>query len=202
MAYLLPAEYAVYGLSAETSDAWVAAASAMIDAYCKRPGLLAQSYTERLRVGRRSQSVRLSYGPLVAVTAMNAHFGAACAQADGLGEGFFAEVASAFGVANSWVPLDVTQLDVCSATGEVTLPCNLLGVAMREVEVTYTAGFAAAPVPVQIACAQIVKNAQTQPGLNVKSSSVDTLRMEYFSDQLLDAQTRALLQPFVAERLS
>ena len=54
MGYLLPAEYAAYGLSAETADAWVIAASAMMEAHCRRPSLLAASYVERLRVGRAS----------------------------------------------------------------------------------------------------------------------------------------------------
>ena len=39
MGYLLPAEYAAYGLTAETADAWVNAASAMMEAFCRRPSL-------------------------------------------------------------------------------------------------------------------------------------------------------------------
>ena len=39
MGYLLPAEYAEFGLTAETADAWVTAASAMMEAYCRRPSL-------------------------------------------------------------------------------------------------------------------------------------------------------------------
>jgi len=33
MGYLLPAEYAEFGLTDETADAWVTAASAMMEAY-------------------------------------------------------------------------------------------------------------------------------------------------------------------------
>jgi hypothetical protein len=46
-----------------------------------------------------------------------------------------------------------------------------------------------------------VKNAQATPGLNVKSSKLDTLQTQYFSDSLIDVQVQALLRPFVAERL-
>ena len=66
---------------------------------------------------------------------------------------------------------------------------------------TYTAGLATVPDALKFACAQIVKNAQATPGLNVKTSKVDTLQTEYFSDSLLDRQVKALLRPFVAERL-
>jgi len=46
-----------------------------------------------------------------------------------------------------------------------------------------------------------VKNAQATPGLNVKSSKMDTLQTQYFSDSLIDSQVQALLRPYVAERL-
>ena len=56
MGYLLPAEYAEFGLTDETADAWVTASSAMMEAYCRRPTLLRASYTERMRVPRAAQT--------------------------------------------------------------------------------------------------------------------------------------------------
>ena len=197
MGYLLPAEYAAYGLTTETADAWVNAASAMMEAFCRRPSLIATSYVERLRVGRASLAVRLSYGPLVSVDGVRARFGRdASAGAWSLGA-----AAAAFCSPGTWTAIDVSTLDVDGAMGEVRLPWNVLGVPYHEVEVTYTAGVAVATDALKVACAQIVKNAQATPGLNVKSSRVDTLQMEYFSDSLLDKQVQALLRPFVAERL-
>ena len=202
MGYLLPADYAAFGLTADTDDAWVTAASAMIDAHCKRPSLAAQSYTERLRVGRRSHAVRVSYTPLIAVTAASARFsngdlflGAAREFGDPM-------AAIAFCGAGVPVPLDVASLDIDSTIGEVRPPLNLLGAAYRDVELTYTAGVAEIPDAVKVACAQIVRNAQATPGLNVKSSRLDTMQMEYFSSSLIDEQVRSLLQPYVAERRS
>jgi hypothetical protein len=207
MGYLLPGEYAAYGLTAETADAWVVAAGAMIEAYCRRPSLIAQSYVERLRVGRARHTVRLSYGPLVSVESVRARFSRRpdVGLLGAWGEGEFlmgSGVAEAFCIAGKWIVVDVSTLDVDTVLGEVRLPWNLLGVPYSEVEVTYTAGLADVPVAVKVACAQIVKNAQATPGLNVKSSRVDTLQMQYFSDSLMDSQVRALLQPYVAERMS
>ena len=71
----------------------------------------------------------------------------------------------------------------------------------NEVEVTYTAGVAMVPDAVKVACVQIVKNAQATPAMNVRSSRMDTLQMQYFSGSLIDAQVQALLRPYVAERL-
>ena len=51
------------------------------------------------------------------------------------------------------------------------------------------------------ATAQLVKNAQSTPGLNVKTSKLDTMWMQYFSNSLIDAHVQQLLRPYVATRL-
>jgi len=68
MAYLETTEYENYGLAPDTTDDWIAVASGMIDAYCRRASISATQYVERLRVVEGSQTVRLSYLPLVAVS--------------------------------------------------------------------------------------------------------------------------------------
>ncbi len=50
----------------------------------------------------------------------------------------------------------------------------------------YTAGLGVIPDPVKFACAQIVRNAQSTPALNVKAVSLIEWCMQYFSDTLLD----------------
>ena len=92
-------------------------------------------------------------------------------------------------------------MDLDVATGEVTLPLNFLGLSYTDLEVTYTAGVAEVPAALKVACAQIVRNAQATPALNVRSSKLDKLQMQYFSGSLLDEQVMALLRPYVAERL-
>jgi hypothetical protein len=49
-----------------------------------------------------------------------------------------------------------------------------------------------------VACAQIVKNAQITPGLNVQSSQVDQLRLQYFGPSLIDDMVKSLLKPYVS----
>jgi hypothetical protein len=202
MGYLLPADYVAYGLSADTADAWVTTASTMIEAYCRRPTLMSASYTERMRIPLKAQTVRLSYTPLVSVDAVRAQYAR-----PGYGEDFFGDYAyqtgfaAAFALPGQWVDVDATTLFVSLPTGEFRFPWNIMGMRYSEAEVTYTAGFTTVPTAVQVACAQIVRNAQTTPGLNVKSSKMDTLQTQYFSDSLIDSQVQALLRPYVAERL-
>ena len=197
MAYLEPSEYLAFGLNADTADAWVEAASSMIDAHCRRTSLLAVSYTERLRVSRHTGTVQLTYGPVSQVTAVQARYAPHAEVRDGL----LVEWVVAFGSPGQWTALDPSTVSVDMVTGEVRLPWNLLGLRYSDLEVSYTAGLETVPNAVKFACAQIVKNAQSTPGLNVKSSRLDTLQTQYFSDSLMDSQVQSLLRPFVAERV-
>ena len=89
---------------------------------------------------------------------------------------FREQIAWAFGVPGSWSALDVASVDVNMTTAELTFPENFLGLNYNEVEVTYTSGLATIPAAVKVACAQIVKNAQATPAMNVKSSRMDRCR--------------------------
>jgi hypothetical protein len=53
-----------------------------------------------------------------------------------------------------------------------------------------------------VACAQLVKNAQASPALNVKRNVFpDRMQLMYFSDSLLDETVQALLAPYVAQKV-
>lgn len=206
MGYLLPAEYAQYGLTAETTDDWVTMASVMVEAYCRRPSLMVTQYVERMRLTADAQAIRLSYRPLAAaagaasaLVAVRVRYGRP--RRGELADPFREQIAWAFSVPGSWNDLAVSDVDVNLGTGELTFPENFLGLYYNEVEVTYTSGLVVVPDAVKIACAQMVKNAQATPAMNVKSSRMDTVQMQYFSGSLIDPQVQMLLRPYMAERL-
>ena len=206
MGYLLPSEYQAYGLASDTADDVVAMASALMEAHCKRPTLLAAQYTERIRLAAGSQTGRLSYGPVVAGALISARVryakGRRGEYADfNINQQMGLQIATAFGLPGTWSALDVTTIDLYPNARELTFPVNFLGLGYNEAEITYTAGFVTVPVQVKVACAQLVKNAQATPAMNVKLSRMDTMQMEYFAGTLLDDGVRALLKPFLAERL-
>jgi len=206
MAYLQPAQYGSYGLPAGTTPDWIAAATALINSYCRRPDLNVIEYTERLRIVSGSQTVLLSYLPLTALppatsplVSIEGRYGR-----PRRGETVavpLVEAALAFSLPGEWTTIDPTTVDYDPDTGELTLPWNLLGLPYNEVMVTYTAGLATITDDVLFACAQIVKNAQAQPALNVSLSKLDTMQMRYFSSSLLDETVQAWLRPYVASRL-
>lgn len=206
MGYLLPAEYVQYGLTAETGDDWVTMASSLMEAYCRRPSLLVTQYVERMRLTAGAQTVQLSYRPLAAAAgAASALVGVRVRygrpRRGELADPFREQIALTFSLPGSWSALDVASVDMNEANAEVTFPISFLGLDYNEVEVTYTSGLAAVTDAVKIACAQIVKNAQATPAMNVKSSRMDTVQMDYFSGALIDPQVRMLLKPYIAERL-
>ncbi len=206
MAYLLPAQYESYGLPAGTTPDWIAAATALINSFCRRPGLNVMQYQERLRMVSGTQTVLLSYLPL-------APLGAAASPIVSIqgrygrprrGETVavpLVEAALAFSLPGEWTTIDPTTVDFATDTGELTLPWNVLGLPYNEVKVTYTAGQPVIGDDVLFACAQIVRNAQAQPALNASLTKMDTMQMKYFSSSLLDETVQAWLRPYVANRL-
>ncbi len=206
MGYLQPTEYALYGLTADTTDDWITVASAVIDSYCRRVSLNVTQYEERLRMTADAQTVRLTYLPLVAAAPgtsplVSIRVRYARPRRGEIIDPAYEQIAWAFSLPGTWNALDANSVDYFGDTGELTFPMNILGLPYNEVDVTYTAGLAVIPDTVKVACAQIVKNAQATPGLNVKSSRMDTMQMTYFSNSLIDAQVQRLLQPYVASRL-
>ena len=201
MGYLLPTEYVAYGLAAETPDDWVTMASSVMEAQCRRPSLLAMQYTERVRLTVGAQTARLSYGPMLPGALVSAQVRYARPRRGELAIGFEAQIATAFGLPGSWVAMDVATIDVDCGARELTFPANILGIPYNEAEIVYTAGFVTVPVSLKVACAQIVKNAQATPALNVKTSRLDTMQTQYFSGSLIDPQVEMLLAPHRAEKL-
>ncbi len=203
MNYLEASEFEAYGLDAETAMSWITAASVLIDAHCRRATLGVQQYRERLRIPQGCNRVRLTYLPLTAaasapsaIVTVKARYGSF-----GRGDDLASDFANAFGLPGNWTELDPASVDACPETGELALPEHPLGLHYNEVEITYTAGLEPLPEGVKVACAQLVRNAQATPALNVRGNGLDRMHMEYFSDSLLDANVRQMLAPYIAQKV-
>jgi len=207
MEYLTADEYTRFGLDETTPAGLVFAASDLINAHCRRKGFGIAQYMERFRVGR-SRTVRLSYLPLAAavgaaspiVQARGRYAGKSgewAAEAE-----LAAEVAEVFTTPNTWFSVPVNSLDLNVESGEVIVCNGLLAPALRDLELTYTAGYAEVPWGVKQACAKLVKNALATPALNVSKQKIDTMYLQYFADTLVDMDVKRLLAPYVAQRLS
>ena len=204
MGYLQPTDYAHYGLAPDTTDDWITVASALMENYCRRASLAVTEYTERVRITSGSQTVRLTYLPLVALVPAVLPFISIQARYARPRRGEVPdtrfELWNAFALPGSWITIDAATVD-WTTDGELCVPWSVLGLDFNEIAVTYTAGLSVIPDAVKSACAFIVKSAQSTPSMNVKSSKVDTIQVQYFSDQLVDDTVKTLLRPWVANRL-
>jgi len=208
MNYLQPSEYESYGLESTTALSWITAASAIVDAHCRRDTLAIVQYMERLRTENGKRPLRLTYLPLnplapaaSALVSARARY-ATPRRGELQYEADAWDAALAFGIPGTWVDLNVADLDVFANTGEVTMPVNVMGWTFTEVEIVYTAGLDPFPDAVKVACAQLVKNAQATPALNVKRNVLpDRMQLMYFADTLLDETVQALLAPYVAQKV-
>jgi hypothetical protein len=193
-------------LPAGTTGDWITAATALINSHCRRPDLNLVEYIERMRLTTGAQTVLLSYLPLAPlapatspIVSVNGRYGRP-RRGEILNEPL-GEIVSVFALPGQWTAIDPTLVDFDSATGELTLPWNVLGLPYNEVQVTYTAGLATIGDDVKSACAQIVRNAQATPALNASMSKIDTMQVKYFSSSLIDETVQKWLKPYVANRL-
>jgi hypothetical protein len=202
MNYLAAEEYESYGIDATTPASWVAAASSLIDAHCRRATLGAAQYTERKRLTPGRNSMQLTYLPLVTPLVSARGRYATPRRGDDLTTWDMAQdVAVAFTLPGSWIDVDVSQMDCFAETGEVSWPGNPLGLQFQEIEIVYMAGFAAIPGSIKFACAQIVRNAQATPALNVRANTLNSMHLEYFADTLVDSSVQTMLAPYVAQKV-
>ncbi len=206
MAYLQPADYTNYGLPAGTTADWITAATALINSYCRRPDLNVVQYTERLRIVAGAHTVLLSYLPLAPLAPATSPLVSIEGRYTWPRRGEVlpapvSEILWAFALPGQWTGVDPTLVDFDPATGELTLPWNVLGLPYNEVMVTYTAGLTTIGDDIKSACAQIVRNAQATPALNASQTRVDTMWIKYFSSSLIDETVQAWLNPYVASRL-
>jgi hypothetical protein len=207
MNYLAPTEYEAYGIEATTPPAWVTSASALIDSHCRRASLAVTQYTERVRITAGNNTAQLSYLPLVPVAPAVSPIVSARGRyaVPRRGETPFDDltlnISTAFSLPGTWTNLDPSAIEAYAATGELLLPINPVGLVFSEVEVVYTAGLGVIPDAVKVACAQIVRNAQATPALNVRTGRMDRLRLDYFSDTLIDQTVQTLLAPYVAQKV-
>ncbi len=208
MNYLSDSEYENYGMEPATADSLVAAASSLIDTYCRRPTFAILQYTERIRIAPERNNLRLTYLPLAIAQGNSSPLisGRARYAMPRRGEettlsDMMLQIATAYQLPGTWIDVDVSQFDYFAATGEVTWLGNPLGLLFNEMELTYTAGFAKIPDPIKFACVQIVRNAQANPALNVKAGALNQMRLEYFADTLLDSTVQTMLAPFAAQKV-
>lgn len=207
MNYLSDSEYETYGLESATPESFVAAASSMINMHCRRPTLAVSQFTERIRVMPGRDTVRLTNLPLAILAGGTSPLVSARGRYAAPRRGEYttlwelSEIALVYALPGTWVDLDVTTFDYFAETGEVSWLGNPLGLAFDEIEVVYTAGFPQVPDPVKFACAQLVRNAQATPALNVRSGTLNSMHLEYFSDTLIDSTVQAMLAPYVAQKV-
>jgi len=207
MSYLATTEYLTYGLDASTPQAVVAAASSLIDGHCRRMSLNITQYEERIRVEPDRNTVRLTYLPLAPLTPATLPLvsaqGRYCIPRRGEWpfDDLRLDVALTFGLPGVWTAIDVSAIDFFAATGELTLPLNIVGLWFSEVDIVYTAGLDPIPDTVKFACAQIVKNMQATPAINVKSGGIAPMALQYFNDTLIDQTVQQMLAPYVAQKV-
>lgn len=108
---------------------------------------------------------------------------------------------SSFGGPPVWQPIDTTQIDINSATGELWVPAGLLLAYYSEVRLRYIAGWSQSAVPpvIKQAVANIISAfGDTPTTANIRSISAAGISMSRQSASFLDDDTKHMLEPYKA----
>jgi hypothetical protein len=94
-----------------------------------------------------------------------------------------------------------TPAGIDAPTGKVWVPAGVMLAYYSEVNVSYLAGYSYARLPdvVKMACGRIVTALAQDPGIgNFRSVAAGDTKLERFASSNIDADTKAMLQPFRA----
>ena len=105
-----------------------------------------------------------------------------------------------FGGPPAWIPFDPATASISAATGEIWVPAGQLIAYYSEVRLRYVAGFPVNGVPegVKQATASLIRinnNFDDIPG-SFRTFTAGGTKIERFSDSVLDADTKARLEPY------
>src|SRR5581483_3003494 len=146
-----------------------------MDAHCRRATLGVTQYEEHIRIAKDRNTIHVSYTPLATIAPATSPIVSARGRYAIPRRGEWpldelsCEVALMFGLPGSWTDIDPASIEAYCDTGELTLPINAVGLGFSELEIVYTAGLEILPDAVKVACAQVVRNAQSTPALNVRA---------------------------------
>jgi hypothetical protein len=117
-----------------------------------------------------------------------------------LGLDYYAALAI-LGTGTTWTTVDVSTLDLNSATGEIFLPLGFLPVRYSEVEVEYMAGLVRVPDRVKFAVAEIVNTIRQRGASDRTQHSSGKIQMTWAGTGYLSAEARRCLAPYVVQAL-
>ena len=137
MNYLETTEYLTYGLEAATDPSWVTAASAIIDAHCRRATLGVNQFEERLKMRPDVSAVQLSYLPLVTVSpaktpivSLQGRYGVPRRGEWAISE-LSIEFATVFALPGAWTAIDPSTIDIWAESGELHFSRQRVGTLLQ-----------------------------------------------------------------------
>ncbi|MDR3473346.1 MAG: hypothetical protein P4M09_16930 [Devosia sp.] len=108
-----------------------------------------------------------------------------------------------FGGPPQWIPWDVNQAALSNTTGELWVPAGILLAYFSDVRVWYVAGWPADQIPYAIksATATVLNLMLALPEMsgNIRTLKAGDTMVQRFKDTILDADTKALLNPYRAQ---
>ncbi len=161
------------------TEALIERASAIIDGYCRRE-IGVKTYKERIPLTNLRGHV--SFYPVVEVLSAEGR------SSQGIMGGFFGPP--------SFVPVDLSTIDMDKPIGAVWCGHYNFGSPMSELEIEYTSGWEETPQKVKVACGMLINQLAENANPNIKSKKDFDFSIEYFGNNLVTPEIANLLAEY------
>lgn len=201
--YATPDEMAsLYDLT--VSEEQLRAAQSRIDAYCHRTSLWPEEYTRSFRLMPDRNVVILPARPIIQITDAKGRYNYGRRDHLSIGSTGYdtlAAIALTRGPGN-WLDINVEQLDVNGATGEVWLQPGLFLTHYSEVILTWTSGLVQMPARIKLAMAEVVHQVCVKGGASDRTRyRVGRIEQQFSGNSFITEEAARLLSPYVITSL-
>jgi hypothetical protein len=185
------------------SEAQIRVAQTLMNGACNRRSLWVEEYEERIDLPSDRNQAILAARPVGQILEAAGRYGYGRRDRRTLNSTNldYLAVTAIFGSPTRFVPIDVNQIEVFPATGEVWLPTGFFLVQYSQLQVRYTSGFVDIPYQVKLALALLINEVCAKGSADRVSYSVGKIARTFATPSFLSQDVRNLLAPYVVRAL-
>ena len=185
------------------SEGQIRFAQTLINTTCNRPSLWPETYEERIDVPADRQQVILSARPVLRILKADGRYGYGRRDRRTLNMinyDYLAAIA-VHGSPPGYSSINIDEIDLYGATGEVWLPTGFFLVGYSEVLIQYQAGFLQIPDRVKAALIELINIVGTKGMSDRKGYLVNKIQSTYWNPGYVTDDVRNMLQPYIVTTL-
>src|SRR5882724_2333861 len=180
------------------TEAQIRTAQVLINGYCNRRSLWPETYEETLDLPSDRNQTILAARPVLRLLSAQGRYSYGRRDRRTLNSINYDYVAAlaVFGSPPAWMNLDINQVEVLPASGEVFLPTGFFLVNYSQVRLSYLSGFVDMPYRMKLFVALTINEICAKGSADRTSYSVGRVSRTFANPSFIPQDVRSGLQPF------